>query len=559
VSPIDEPPASSAREPCKRALLIGVTDDHPDQRLQPKPTLLAMQGLLHELGGWTIEVLEGQAANRDGILAGLDRMIAATGPNDTCLIHYFGHGGVVRFDHVDGPLGDRDVFYLSAARSSARWALHGVLDIELSLAFARLDHICANVSVILDCCKSSRTVRGDNVPVLPALDWLPTLSVEAAHDELLDVESHPRIVRLAGTTAYQIAYGRRSSEGDLGLLTSGFVDVVREAKGRLDRLTWDAVVHRVREAAIRARNGGEQWINLAGPRERLVFAREHAELPRAVAFVPGTTPGVGWLRAGALQGVEVGDEWAITELTLDDDLRRRICAKVRVDAIELTRARVIASSPDCRLETLPVGASAHPITAREPSDVFRRIALGELASPMPNSGLSLRWGWFDPSMPGRRITATGNDVRLRVGDRVWFELTHRGNVDWFVSAIELGAHARPQLLNASEPEGMALLPRTTGTLGERAHRHEQGLVLVWPDDVQREQAIPITVLFLACRRPFELGHLVDHAESELARAMLRREPSGSAIRSTGRRAPLDGPEPVHEWTWLAIRYWLDPT
>jgi hypothetical protein len=556
--PNEESPASVAQATHKRALLIGVADEHPDQCLRPAPTLAAMKGLLDELGGWTVDVLEGQAANREGILAALARMITATRPDDTCLIHYFGHGSAVRFERVPPPLGERPVFYVSAARPGARWSFEGVLDIELSLALARLDRICGNVSVILDCCKSGRTVRHDNVPTQPAPVWLPTVPDDPENDELLDIESHPRIVRLAGSSALHLAFGRERKDGHLGLLTSGFVDVVREAKGRLDRLSWDAVVHRVRETALRATNGGEQWVSLAGPRDRLVFSRQHAaEPPRCVAFVPGNASGYGWLRAGLLQGVAVGDEWEITELTLDDDLRPRGLARVRVEGVELTRARVVAGSPECQPELLPVGASAHPLTPHDPSGVFRRIAAGELAPPKPDSGLAVRWGWFDPS--GRRMSATKGDIRLRVGDRVWFDLSHKGPSDWFVSAIELRGDARPRLLNTGETEGMALLPRTNRPLGERAHRGQQGLVLDWPEQVPRERAIEVTVLFLACRRPFELGHLVDHGESELVRAQLHRTPRGSAKRRLDGRPMADGPEPVEEWTWLTVRYWLEPT
>ncbi|MFV8754956.1 hypothetical protein ACNOYE_30780 [Nannocystaceae bacterium ST9] len=614
--------ASLARtRPHKRALLIGVADDHPEQRLDPGPTLAAMQGLLDDLGGWTLDVVDGRAATREGILDALARLIAVTGPDDTCLIHYFGHGSVVRFDDVEGPLGRRPIFYVTARRPSATWSLLGVLDVELSLALARLDRICGNVSVILDCCKSGRTVRGDNVPSLPAPAWLPTLPDADECDRLLDVESHPTIVRLTGSSALQIAFGvHHEGVGDLGLLTSGFVEVVREAELRLDRLTWDAVVHRVRERAIRMRNGGEQWIGLAGPRERLVLSARRAALPRSVGYLPALTREVGWLRAGALQGVEVGDEWGIAELALDENLEPRMLGRVRVDQVDLARARVVAASPECRPNALPLGASAYLLSAHDrlavdvgeiaelasalneaplvraakPGErsVFARVVrrdhefeleceqwrvrVGSLAAVLewlddwaradrlsritrraPSSSerrFDLRWGWFEGS--ARRTAPASGEVRLRLAHRPWFELAPRGRGDCFVAAIELGIGGSPRLLNAAEPDGVALLPGAPRQLGERAGRRSQGFEIDWPIEVARDRAQPVSVIVLASPRPLELGHLV-RTPAELA--LVRRPARASSNRSLGRRSIEEQPESVDTWTWQAIQYVVEPS
>ena len=587
-----------------------------------------MQGLLEQLGGWTIDRVEGPSASREGILAALDRLVRATGPDDTCLIHYFGHGGVVRFDARVEPYAGEPVFYVTAARTSTSRGLEGVLGVELSLALARLDRVCANVSVILDCCKSGRTVRGDHVPLVGAPAWLPSLPCANERDRLLDVESHPRIVRLAGTSAMQIAYGRHSDAGDLGLLTSGFVEVVRAAELRIDRLTWASVVHRVRESAIRSRNGGEQWINLAGPRQRLVFSREQVELPRSVGYWPSNTEEAGWLRAGALQGVDEGDEWGIAELLLDERGQPQITARVRVDRVELGRAHVIASSPGCRPSQIETGASAvllgaerrFAIEAREvgplaaaiartPSlrlampdeaELLARVALREgrfecdhvdgehrhrvgasgqvedveavvellrdwaraeqlmrltrAAPTLERAEPELRWGWFEGE---RRVVATRDGVpSLRPGARLWFELSHRGHGEWFVALIEIGLEGRPRLLNAAEPEGVAMAPGVTRRIGERVERRERGLPIVWPSTLPRDRAMPVTLLCLASDRPLELAHLVrTQAEYEL---LARRERRGPVTRSLGGRAPLEGPESTSRWGWQAIRYVVEP-
>src|SRR5690606_24506683 len=78
-------------------------------------------------------------------------------------------------------------------------------------------------------------------------------------------DGHPPTVRLAPTPPFHPPFARRATSTErLGLLTKGFAAVVREAGLALDRLTWDAVSHRVREHAIQARRYEEQWVTLSG-------------------------------------------------------------------------------------------------------------------------------------------------------------------------------------------------------------------------------------------------------------------------------------------------------
>ncbi len=352
----------------KRALLIGVADEVRKPHLQPGPSLAAMSGLLEDLGGWEITRLSGADASREQILAQLASLQTRTRAGDAVLFYFFGHGGLVRFTDCPGSLGGRPVFYLASVLPTREWQLLGVLDVELSIALAELDRICGNVSVILDCCHSAQTVRDHAIPSWPAPSWVVELDqrVDAGgREHLLALESHPTIVRLAGASSLREAYGRRLPSGNLGLLTEGFVAVLREAELAIERLTWDAIGHRVRAHAIVHRSSEEQWVTLAGPRQRLLFCTDEAPLPRTVGFVPGPGPDEGWLRAGALQGVKVGDTWSIAALTLDERRMPRNLARARVASVELNRARVEGPG----VATLAAGSSASCLRPEAPAAI----------------------------------------------------------------------------------------------------------------------------------------------------------------------------------------------
>ncbi len=356
----------------KHALLIGVPSTDPRGRLDPTPSLRAMTGLLRDLGGWEVTECSGQATRREDVMPALEGLIAKCRRLDTCLFYFFGHGGVVRFSGLSGDLGERPVFYLSTLRAPGS-PMVGVLDYEISGALARLDEICHNVTAILDCCHAASIVRSSEPSIAPP-QWVTDLHKEkGGRDHLLAVESHPRILRLFASSSHRSAYAQRRPDGDLGRLTEGFVDVVREAKLRCERLSWDAVGHRIREQTSQARGNEDQRIVVAGPRQRLVFSRETIALPRSAAFIPNEHGNGGWVRAGALQGVEPGDRWRIAALTLGDDLQPRFVAQASVLRVELDRSEVAleAGAP----ATIPVGASAIH------EGVARRLPVAVEASP----------------------------------------------------------------------------------------------------------------------------------------------------------------------------------
>lgn len=340
----------------KHALLVGVPERNAGGGLDRALGVEAMARLLDDLGGWSVTVCTGSDAARPRVLEALEAMISACEPDDACLFYFFGHGGLVRFADLHGELGRRAVFYLATLRPVGSSERVGVLDIEISDALARLDQVCGNVTAIIDCCHAASMVREGLIPTITPPSWVRAIASEVEGREwVLAAESHPRVVRLFGSSSLRRAYATKHARGLHGLLTQCFVELVREADLRCDRLTWDMVVHRAREWVSRERGFEEQRLVLAGPRERLLFSRRSASLPRSAAFVPTETKGRGWIRAGLLQGVRSGDRWGIADLLLDADLQPRFSTEAEVRHVDLDSAEVVLSDSSAQP---PLGAAA---------------------------------------------------------------------------------------------------------------------------------------------------------------------------------------------------------
>lgn len=553
----------------RRALLIGTTGG---------PSLDEMEALLREIGGWCITRLEGEQTTRAEILAALARLEAAVDPRDAVLVHFVGHGGVVEIRDLPPPLGGRLVFYLAVHRIDGESPFQPVLDIELSTALARIDRVCENVTAVLDCCYSARIVRGPSWELHESPPWLRTLAEQLREcaDDWHRI-SHPRIVRLAGSSSL----GRSFSAGSL---TRGLVEVVREAQLQIDRLTWDAVAHRVREQAIARLGCEEQWVTLAGPRQRLLFSRRAAPLPRTVGFVPDERGG-GWIRAGALQGVNVDDEWRLARLTLDEHLRPRWSARMRVTAVELNRARL---EPIGEVgEPIEYGASAHSCsaTSRERVRVEGPERLREAVSGSPwlaegdsehlaeltQRGDALEVRRIDDRFAAAQFTpdevglaaaierleewaraslllevvaacsrATQPITARLAGDRLELECISESE-SWFVNAILIDAAGCSMLLDPAEPDGREMLPRQRETI-----------VLRWSDAVAPRPG-PARVIVLACRRPIALGHLVGVG---MPRGASRRRARTRGHLSHPR--PRTGPELAWDWAAALLQVELAP-
>jgi hypothetical protein len=511
----------------RRALLIGV----------PAPGLdvgLALERLSPVLSraGFSIDLCVDADATRSGVVERFGALVRDCRPGDAYVIYYFGHGGRVRL--LDERGGTEQVVGFVTCRESAE----PILDRELSDWVTQLDAVCGNVTVILDCCYSGELVRDEGPR--PSLDGGPDPEWVRARlakptQATLAIDSHPRIVRLGGASPKQQAFALVRSGRNIGVLTEAFVDTVESVGDRWPRLSWATVIHRVRELVFERLRFEGQWPVLAGPRERLLFSTERAELPGTVAHVAivGTR---GYLRAGWLQGVAVGDRFAVAALDVDADLRARVLGEVTVESVE--RNRSIVSGFDATIHAR--GLPAFPLDDADPRTRAQRL-VQSLGQQQPNP-CPVSMTWFE--IDGTQLSA-GSVVPA--GERVCIVLAHDPEAppgSWFVSVMLIDPDGEPRLLNTRMPEGIEMQPGDREVIGRRAGRADQGIEL--PRCNGTAQA---ALLLLASRRPIELSHIVGR-QDELELLQFQ------GLAPTGTRS--SDPEPSTACAWTRIDFTLQP-
>ena len=460
----------------RRALLIGV----PAAGLNVSLAVQRLSTLLTKIGFSSIARCVAEQASRDGILTALDRLVDDAGPDDAVLVHYFGHGGRVKFPD----LGDHLFGYVTCHKATRGGPWEAVLDQELSTRMTALASKAGNVTAILDCCFSGEMVR-DGEPPPPdqrfedVTDWVRTA---VAPDASLAVESHPGIVRLTGASPKRYAYAVERGGRHIGRLTEAFIAVVEAAGERWSELTWDTLGMQVREHVITALSMEGQWVNLAGPAARRLFSAQTRDAAGTVALVP-TEPGKGWLRAGWQQGVRVGDRWDVLHPV---DLERR--TTVEVVEVDSNRSEVTGERPE---------APALPARPVEPVTVARLRE--ELAQREP-SRCPVTWSWTRVGDP-EPLPHTG--ASLRRGDRIRIDFTFESKapLNWFVSVLYIAPDGTPRLLNTRMPQGIELGPRDAEVIGVRYGQPTDGIEL--PGEGRA------SLLVLASRRPISLAHIVD--------------------------------------------------
>jgi hypothetical protein len=514
----------------RRALLIGVSAPGLDVGL----ALERLSPLLLR-AGFSFDLCVDAAATRSGILERLRALVRDCHPGDAYVIYYFGHGGRVRLPG-EQPDADQVVGYVTCHAGA-----EPILDRELSDLATQLDAGCGNVTVILDCCYSGELVRAEGAPPTfkdgPDPEWVraqlatPTLAT-------LALDSHPRIVRLGGASPKQQAFALVRSGRNIGVLTEALIHTVEAAGEQWSRLTWAYVIHRVREYVFERLRFEGQWPVLAGPRERLLFSTDRAELPGTVAHVH-RFDGRGYLRAGWLQGVTVGERWAVAALDLDAQLRARPLGEVVVESVERNRAVVSGFDASAQARGLP----AFPLTDADPR--ARVQALLRTLEQHQGDGCPVTFSWS--KVDGTQLA--GVDASVHVGERVCILLSHDPHAppgSWFVSVILIDPEGWPRLLNARMPEGIELHPGDREVIGRRAGRAEQGIEL--PGCSATAHA---TLLFLASRRPIELRHIVGAQALDEGDLLRFQGLAGSGTRTAD-------PEPASACAWTRIDFTLLP-
>lgn len=518
----------------------------------------------------------GARLTRESVHAALDELAERAGPDDACVVYYFGHGHRVVFEDLEGPHAARPFSYLRCDREHEFDAL---LDIPLRTRLHRLTRACNNLTVILDACHSGRLVR--SVPKRrPPPAWL--------HDELArhDPRDAPPIVCLAG--APPLSEAVRVHEDDVGHLTAELCAALHEVAERRVKVSWHALAHRVRGRVITSEGSEYQWVVASGPVERGLFTSEPVADIGAVGYV--VTPAQTWLRAGRLQGCKPGDRWAL------HDLDERELARGELSELDLHRSVLALDRP--RPPELPLEGHARLLRAANPT----RIALDPTL--LEHCGARLErsaWLRVDPQHAEAELARAGDRMLLRERDGTWPNLELPLDAcDAALELLEDRARSRrllalpsgdadllriagaPEHLRPNQPLALQLAcaPDNPDTLyvalvlidplgrawqlepdqaeGIQVARNQPYPLVTepataWPAGVDTD-SLPCTLVAIAVDRPVQLGALVRPHPGRNEGLALGLAVAGRRMRGSGRepRPPLE----ARRWAVVRVAFEL---
>ena len=340
----------------KRALLVGsqtggLTGVHAD--------VAAMDDVLTGLG-FTAIPTTGADATADGIVERYQALISDTGPDDTAVFYYSGHGG-----RQPNPLAaGRDglpawLQYILPTdcddRSGDR--VRCILAEELSALQAQLTARSRNVTTIMDCCHSARMSRGGSaVPkandqlALPAADLVRRWR-ELAAQPRYQGDANPDAVRVVACAPDQSAYedydpysGERH-----GMLTAALVRVLRSPEAAT--ITWSDALEVIRGAVSPL--AALQRPEVEGPAQRLLFSVQTRD---AAGLLPvRIVDNVAVLPDAAVFGVTPGDRYDLMPPSANDAPLVQAVVE-RIDAGN----GVLSLTHGVSAADLPAGTSARP-------------------------------------------------------------------------------------------------------------------------------------------------------------------------------------------------------
>jgi hypothetical protein len=319
---------------------------------------------LERLGFVPYPRLAGDAATRDGIVAGYERLIRDTDAGDAAVIYYSGHGGYTV--NLEASAGTRTFQNLVPTDHdlSTDDDYRGVTALELSLLQQRLTAKSKNVTVILDCCHSAQMSRDGAVrdavarglPHPLQLGFAPHLAaLEARYPgELarLGTRGNPDAVRIVACAQSESAYEYTNPAGlRTGVFTEALLALLDET--RTVPMSWALLGQ-----ALRRRVQGQfpaQRPEIEGPAGRQLFSLADAPGSEIVS-VRQRTAGYE-IAAGAIHGVTTGDTYDVAAVATT----AQPVARAEVTATRPTTADVVITGWHAGVTALPVDAVAIPI------------------------------------------------------------------------------------------------------------------------------------------------------------------------------------------------------
>lgn len=398
----------------KRALLIGSrTGD-----LQGSENDVEMMAGVLEKYGFKVRRCIGFNATRDGILSEWQALISASSADDAVVIYYSGHGAVVEYYE---PNEQRDHHQKNSKKyivptdieQSTEDDFRGILDFEMSHMLRDTTEKTRNVTMILDCCFSSRMVRGPGHGIKLVSKYWPTtknyniakhvkgLRLDEKFQRNLLVEGNPDAVRIAAAATTEKAYEYVNQQGQIvGLLTDTLTGAINETIGK--EVSWRTTLLRVCEI-VHTKFSDPQYLQhpqAEGPDTRILFSTE--EMVSGAKLIK-MEKDEAILQAGSVAGVREANIYAIMPYGCEGIDSKTQIAKAEViqisgfkSKVELTFTTSEKSIPSkgalAFLETeapyrwpVSVPADFHPLRQRlEKSKVLRTYDANEKNPPLVN-------------------------------------------------------------------------------------------------------------------------------------------------------------------------------
>ena len=380
--------------------------------------------------GFEVEVRIGERASRDGILAGYDRLITASQPDDVVVVYYSGHGFHAALPEEHGRM--LQCIAPTDLRSGAADDWRGITAWELSIKQAQLTARTRNVTVILDACSAAQMSRDPAAPEAtaraladPALlgfdHHLAQLRARYGADtDLVNPLGNPDAVRLVACGRTESAFdgvGRDGRHG--GVFTDALLAVLAELGDA--QPSWAALADAIHARVVR--RFPTQHPLAEGPARRRLFSLDEDD-GRGVVPVRAV-PGGFELSAGALSGVTCGDVYGVMPVGARAYDAAAGLGELAVREVRATTARAVRTRGDAEL---PVDAVAIPVTRNAPRQPVAVIASGAGAGAASDAASSIAPGdaiaQALAATPTLRCAAPGEPAiaTLRVaGDRLTVE------------------------------------------------------------------------------------------------------------------------------------------
>lgn len=325
---------------------------------------LAMKAML-EARDFKVDLRTDDQATRDGILAGYEALIEQSGPEDTAVVYYSGHGF---YGTVAGESATWQCIAPTDLRDGSQNDFRGITAWELSILQGRLTRKTRNVTVILDCCHSSQMSRDAAVrDAVPRALPNPVELGFAAHLDALrakygaafaavDPVGNPDAVRLVACAQSESAFDYRNADGKYcGAFTEALIAVLKEVGGA--DISWAAICDAVRARVLR--RFPTQRPDVEGPGQRQLFSLAE-DNDRGIVTIR-TVGDKLELPGGRLTGVVLGDVYGVMPVGAASYVPATAIAEVEVTELLALTAQIGVRAWKNGHTTIPVDAVAIPI------------------------------------------------------------------------------------------------------------------------------------------------------------------------------------------------------